>query len=85
MVTSRLGLQLRAMPGFVDLLWPESVLISVAPDTIEGYADNRYLGHHLGLCWCLRASLPRKASQSDYVATWGHGVFWARATAEGYV
>lgn len=54
MVTSRLGLQLRAMPRFVDLLRPESVLISVAPDTIEGYADTRCLGHHLGLCWCLR-------------------------------
>lgn len=51
MVRSRLGLQLRMVSGSMALLQPGSVLMSVAPDTIESHIDARGLGYHLRPCW----------------------------------
>lgn len=58
MVRSRLGLQLRMVSGSMVLLQPGSVLMFVAPDTIEGHVDARGLGYHLGPYWYLRVTLP---------------------------
>lgn len=52
------GLLLRAMSGSVAFSQPGAVLLSIAHDTIEGYANAIGLGHNLGLCWCLRVMLP---------------------------
>lgn len=48
---------LRTMSRSVALLHPESVLMYVAPDIIEGHADSRALGHHLRPYWYPRAIL----------------------------
>lgn len=46
MMASGPGLQLGAMSGFMALLQPG--LMSVTPVAIEGYADSKTLGLHLG-------------------------------------
>lgn len=62
MISSRPGLCLRAMFGSMTLLYPGSVLVSVAPETIEDHADVRGLGCYgamllLGPCWSGRPVL----------------------------
>lgn len=57
-MSGRPGLLLRAMSGSLAFSQPGAVLLSMAQDTIEGYANVIGLGHNLELCWCLRAMLP---------------------------
>lgn len=50
--TSGPGLLPRAVSGSVALPEPRSVLISMAPGTLEGRADPGGLGCHMGPCCC---------------------------------
>lgn len=82
MMISKPGLQVRAMSGYLVLQQPGSVLMSVAPDAIEGCADSSSLGHFLGPCLGPKAKLPLAiAIWMAFAATWGHGdnKFWTKA------
>lgn len=50
---------IKARSRSVALPLSGSVLLSVASDTIKGHANLKGLGHYLGPCWYLRATLPR--------------------------
>lgn len=45
-------------------------------DTIDGHANARGLGHHLGSCWYLKATLPRGHTDLNglchYLGPWWH-------------
>lgn len=56
----------RFMSGSVAQLHPESMFMFMDPDAIKGHADTRGLGHHLGLCWCLRTMLLWVPCQSEW-------------------
>lgn len=51
-------LPLRAMSGTMDLTQTRSMLMSISPDTVEGYENAMGLGYHLGLYRCQRIMLP---------------------------
>ena len=51
--------RLRAVSGFMVLLWPGFELISMAPVTIKGHAGDEGLVSHLRRCWYMRAMLPQ--------------------------
>lgn len=65
----------------IAVLPPASVLMSVDPLAIRSHSDVHGLYHHLGPCWCPRATLPIWIA---CIATQGHGHIWAQ-TAEGHI
>lgn len=59
---------IRVMSGYVAILQLGKILISVAYDTTEGYADAKELDCHLRPCWYLRATLLLMPYQSEWSA-----------------
>lgn len=73
-------LQQGTMSGSLLQLW--SVLIAMALFTFEDWADTRDLGHPLGECWCLRATL--QPIWVDCTAIWSHGDIQSQDATEDH-
>ena len=85
-MTFRPGMLLGTKSGFVVLLQPGSVLISMAHVATKGHKDAQNLNHHLWQDWYLRAVCCHSHTDlSSCTAIQGHGVIWAGAAAKGHV